>query len=178
MKADGASMSWSFLGTPLINQANKEDRLYSLNIQKQNTPKTTLTGGERAASIIELMPCSGVCNRPINLRTLNARPDRIEGTSRIMLVCTTPGSTALQQSQTQEKLSDSVEQIHNQKEKCENNRCHRLQISPSLLRVLSPSVSFYLTSIFQKIKTYSQLSIPNSFKRNKVHKATTTDFYV
>lgn len=64
-----------------------------------------LTGGARAASIIELIPHSGVCNRHKSPRNLYAKQDIIDGTSRMMLVCTTPGSTALF-CKTQQKRND------------------------------------------------------------------------
>ena len=55
-----------------------------------------LTGGASAASRMELTPTSGDCKRQKSLKTTKARLDRHGGTSRMMLVLTTPGSTALQ----------------------------------------------------------------------------------
>lgn len=54
-----------------------------------------LTEGANAASIIEETPASGDCRRWKKLRTLKANWERHEGTSRSMLVWTTPGSTGL-----------------------------------------------------------------------------------
>ena len=61
----------------------------------KNYYKEKLTGGERAASRIELIPSSGDCRSPRRFKTTNARWEIQEGTSRIRLVFTAPGSAAL-----------------------------------------------------------------------------------
>lgn len=57
--------------------------------------KQKLTGEARAASRIEPTPCSGDCKRPRSFSTRNAKEERQEGISRMMLVSTAPGSAAL-----------------------------------------------------------------------------------
>lgn len=56
-----------------------------------------LTGGARAASIIEETPAAGDCKRPKNHKTTKAVCEIHHGTSSMMLVFTAPGSTALHQ---------------------------------------------------------------------------------
>jgi hypothetical protein len=55
-----------------------------------------LTGRATAASRTGLTPTSGDCKRDTSLKTMKARLDRYGGTSRMMLIFKTPGSTALQ----------------------------------------------------------------------------------
>lgn len=54
------------------------------------------TGGARAASRIDSTPFSGDCKSPRSFKMVNAKREREEGTSRMILVFTTPGSAALQ----------------------------------------------------------------------------------
>lgn len=54
-----------------------------------------LTGGAKAASIIEVTPISGGWQRPRILRTKIEDLEIKRGSSRIMFVSTTPGSAAL-----------------------------------------------------------------------------------
>jgi hypothetical protein len=65
------------------------------------TAKRVLTGGARAASIIASFPLSGVCNMRRRFSTENANQDRLSGKSRMMFVCTTPGSATLMHNNTE-----------------------------------------------------------------------------
>jgi len=70
--------------------------------KRLSTISTTevLTGGARAASIIESTPDSGNCNRCRNFNTRSAKLDRMVGTSLMRFVCTTPGSATLMRNKT------------------------------------------------------------------------------
>lgn len=65
------------------------------------TTKNVLTGGAKAASIIESFPRSGDCNRRRRFSTKYANQDRHAGTSRMMLVFTIPGSATLMHNNTE-----------------------------------------------------------------------------
>lgn len=78
----------------------------TIHMKQLEIIKGKLTGGARAASRIELTPFSGDCRRNRSFKTINAIWEIHEGTSRMMLVSTAPGSTALQNQKDPKKKSD------------------------------------------------------------------------
>lgn len=61
--------------------------------------------------MMELMPFSGDCKRPISFKTIKATWDRHEGTSRMILVSTAPGSAALQIKQIRNRDEEEISLI-------------------------------------------------------------------
>jgi len=84
--------------------------------KKLSTVSSTevLTGGAKAASIIESTPDLGNSNSRRNFNTRNAKQDKMVGTSRMRFVCTTPGSATLCSTIQKMKVKGQVESLLNE----------------------------------------------------------------